>query len=166
MKIVTAEMIADLLAQASIAPRKRVNLNLHAELSDPINRFLNAGIFGTYVQPHRHRIGKWELLNAIRGKLDIVIFTAHGEVKHRAALSSSGSNPVEISGGDWHSFFFHAPAAVVLEIKPGPYEPDLDKEFAKWAPREGDPASVSFLSWLEHAAVGEAWPKRDELAGK
>jgi hypothetical protein len=57
MKIIAAETITDLLARAASAPRKRMNLNLHAEPSDPTNRFLNAGLAGTYVRPHRHRIG-------------------------------------------------------------------------------------------------------------
>jgi cupin fold WbuC family metalloprotein len=57
MKIVTTEAIEELLTRAATAPRKRLNLNLHAEPSDPINRFLNAGLAGTYVRPHRHANG-------------------------------------------------------------------------------------------------------------
>ena len=134
MKIVTTEAIEELLTRAATAPRKRLNLNLHAEPSDPINRFLNAGLAGTYVRPHRHRIGKWELLNVLQGRLDVVIFTSNGDVNSRLALGAKGPSLVEIYGGEWHSFVFHAPAAVVLEVKPGPYEPQFDKEFAQWAP--------------------------------
>jgi hypothetical protein len=64
MKIVTAHTIVELLSRAAASPRKRANLNLHTELSDPTNRFLNAGLSGTYVRPHCHRIGKWELVSA------------------------------------------------------------------------------------------------------
>jgi hypothetical protein len=70
VKIVTTQMIAGLLSRAAASPRKRMNLNLHAELTDPIARFLNAGIAGTYVRPHRHRIGKWELVSVLQGKFD------------------------------------------------------------------------------------------------
>ena len=155
MKIVTAETIAELLSRAAASPRKRMNLNLHAELTDPIGRFLNAGITGTYVRPHRHRIGKWELVSVLQGKFDLVIFTSDGVVKNRVALSSEGASVAEIPGGDWHSVVFHAPAAVVLEVKAGPYEPRLDKEFASWAPSEDDPAAALFVTWLETAAPGE-----------
>ncbi len=164
MKIVTTETIADLLTRAAMAPRKRLNLNLHAEPSDPINRFLNAGLAGTYVRPHRHRIGKWELLNVLQGKLDVVIFSFNGEVKSRFALGPKGPSLIEIYGGEWHSFVFHTPAAVVLEVKPGPYEPQFDKEFAEWAPMEDDPVATLFLTWLESAAPGEVWPKRVKRA--
>ena len=54
-----------------------------------------------------------------------------------------------------HSAIFHAPAAVVLEIKAGPYEPQLDKEFASWSPAEDDLAAARFVTWLETAAPGE-----------
>ena len=155
MKIVTAEMIAELLSRAAASPRKRMNLNLHAEPTDPIGRFLNAGIAGTYVRPHRHPIGRWELVSVLEGKFDLVIFTSDGVVKNRVALSSGGASVVEIPGGAWHSAVFHAPAAVVLEVKAGPYEPGLDKEFASWAPAEDDSAAALFVTWLETAAPGE-----------
>ena len=157
MKIVTKETMADLLVRATVAPRKRVNLNLHAELSDPVNRFLNAGVPGNYVQPHRHRLGKWELLNVLQGSLEVIFFTSDGEVKTRVALALNDQSLIEIDGGEWHSLVFHAPAAVVLEVKPGPYELQLDKEFAKWAPSEADPKAPFFQSWLETAMPGETW---------
>jgi len=161
MKIVTAETTAELLSRAAASPRKRMNLNLHDEPTDPISRFLNAGIAGSYVRPHRHRIGKWELVSVLQGKFDLVIFTSDGVVKNRVALSSEGVSVAEIPGGDWHSAVFHAPAAVVLEVKAGPYEPRLDKEFASWAPPEDDPAAALFVTWLETAAPGErVWEAR------
>jgi cupin fold WbuC family metalloprotein len=127
MKIVTPEAIAALVARAADSPRRRMNLNLHPEPSDPIGRFLNAGLPGTYVRPDRHRIGKWELVTLLRGELDIVIFNRNGEITNRFAFSLEGASLFEIPGGEWDTVVFHAPAAIVLEVKPGPYEPDLDK---------------------------------------
>ena len=69
MKIVTAETIAELLSRAAASPRKRMNLNLHAEPTDSVGRFLNAGIAGTYVRPHRHRIGRGELVSVLQASL-------------------------------------------------------------------------------------------------
>jgi cupin fold WbuC family metalloprotein len=158
MKIVTDETITALLAQAAAAPRKRTNLNLHRELSDPVSRFLNAGVAGTYVRPHRHRVGRWELVSVLRGRLDLLIFGADGEITRRLPLDPERTGLIEIAGGEWHTLTFHPPGAAMLEIKPGPYEPQLDKEFAAWAPAEGDPAVPAFLHWLESAAEGETWP--------
>ena len=138
MKIVNAEAIAELLSRAAASPRKRMNLNLHAEQTDSVGRFLNAGIAGTYVRPHRHRIDRWELVTVLKGRFDVLIFTSDGVVKSRVVLGSQGASVAEIPGGEWHSVVFHAPAAVVLEVKAGPYEPQLDKEFASCA--DIDPA--------------------------
>jgi cupin fold WbuC family metalloprotein len=158
MKIITKEAISDLLANAAVSPRKRTNLNLHPELTDPINRFVNAGLVGTYVRPHRHRVGRWELVSVLQGSLDLLIFKSSGELTGRFALGDEGASLAEIPGGDWHTFVFHAPAAVILEVKPGPYEPQLDKEFSSWAPKEGDPTVARFVAWLEGATLGETWP--------
>ena len=156
MKIVNAETIAELLSRAAASLRKRMNLNLHAEQNDSVSRFLNAGIAGTYVRPHRHRVDSWELVTVLQGRFDVVIFTPEGVVKSRVVLGSHVASVAEIPGGEWHSVVFHAPAAVVLEVKAGPYDPQLDKEFASWAPAENDPAAARFVSWLETAASGEA----------
>ena len=40
MKIVTAETIAELLSRAAASPRKRMNLNLHAEPTTRLAGFL------------------------------------------------------------------------------------------------------------------------------
>jgi cupin fold WbuC family metalloprotein len=92
MRVITEETIAELLSRAFASPRKRTNLNLHHELSDPTNRFLNAGIAGTYVRPHRHRIGKWELLSVMQGSVDVMTFSADGAVKNRVSLSAAGAS--------------------------------------------------------------------------
>ena len=159
MKIVNKKTVSDLLLRAAASPRKRMNHNLHTELADPINRFVNAGVADTYVRPHRHRIGKWELVSVLQGGLDLVLFTESGTVKSRLAISSENIAVAEIPGGAWHSFVFQKPSAVMLEVKPGPYEPRDDKEFAEWAPLEGDPNVTSFVSWLEKAELGERWQK-------
>ena len=154
LKIVTAETIAELISRAAASPRKRMNFNLHNS-TDSICRFLNAGIAGTYVRPHRHQIDKWELVSVIQGQCDLLIFTSDGVVKDRIALGFGGTGVAEIPGGSWHSVVFRAPGAVVLEIKSGPYEPQIDKEFANWAPKEADPLAAQFVRWLEVAAAGE-----------
>jgi cupin fold WbuC family metalloprotein len=157
MKIVNTDTISDLLLRAAASPRKRMNHNLHTELVDPINRFVNAGISGTYIRPHRHRMGKWEMVSVLEGVVDLVLFTESGRVKNRLSLGLKNIAIAEIPGGEWHSFVFHKPSAVMLEVKPGPYEPQDDKEFADWAPLESDANATLFVRWLEKAELGEEW---------
>jgi cupin fold WbuC family metalloprotein len=159
MKTVTSKTIAEVLSSASLSPRKRMNLNLHEQLIDPINRLINAGHAGTYVRPHRHQADRWELLTALRGRFDVLTFTHDGEVTARFSVDPEAAPVIEISGGSWHTVVFHAPGAVMLEVKPGPYDSRTDKEFARWAPEEGTPAAAPFTTWLEKVAVGEKWRK-------
>jgi cupin fold WbuC family metalloprotein len=159
MKIVNTKTISDLLLRAAGSPRKRMNHNLHSELVDPINRFVNAGMAGTYIRPHRHHIGTWEPVSALQGRVELVLFTGTGLVKSRLVISSANTTVAEIPGGAWHTLFFHKPSAAVFKVKPGPYEPQDDKEFAEWAPLEGDPTVTSFVGWLEKAQPGERWQK-------
>src|SRR6478672_1274184 len=100
MKIVTTQMISELPARAAIAPRKRMNLNLHTDLSDPINRFLNAGLAGPMFPHIDIGSGRWELINVIQGRIDVVIFTSDGEVKTRFALAANGPSLIEICSGE------------------------------------------------------------------
>ena len=41
------------------------------------------------------------------------------------------------------------PDTVVFEVKPGPYQPTSDKDFAPWAPAEGGPDAPAYLADLE-----------------
>jgi cupin fold WbuC family metalloprotein len=102
-------------------------------------------------------MGKWELVSVLQGDVDLVLFAETGTVKSRLAIGSENIAVAEIPGGAWHSFVFHKPSAVMLEVKPGPYEPQEDKEFAEWAPLEGHATVTSFVRWLEKAQPGERW---------
>ena len=59
--------------------------------------------------------------------------------------------------GVWHGFVFMAPDSIAFEIKPGPYDATLDKEFAPWSPREDAPEATDFVRWMGTATVGERW---------
>jgi cupin fold WbuC family metalloprotein len=150
--------IDDLVARAHRAPRRRLNLNLHADLADPIQRFLNAGEPGSYIRPHRHTPQRWELFAVLQGGIDMMLFADDGTITHRMALRDGGV--VEIPGGTWHSFVFAAPGSVTMEIKPGPYIAQSDKEFAAWAAREEDAEAARCADWLATASVGQRWDAR------
>ena len=148
MKIISDAMIDDLLVRAAGSPSGRMNLNLHENLADPINRFINAGIAGTYVRPHRHRPDKWELVSILRGRADVVTFADDCAIIGLHPLDATTSPVVEIPGACWHTLIFAAPSAAILEIKPGPYDASADKEFASLAPAEGSPDAIGFLRGL------------------
>ena len=160
LQLLDARMIDDLVARARGAPRRRQNLNLHPALGDPIQRFLNAGEPGSYIRPHRHRPGRWELVTVLRGRIDALLFDEDGRVTRRHALPPGSG--IEIPGGTWHSFVFVETGTVALEIKPGPYDAALDKQFAAWAPGRGQARADACAQWIAAARVGACWGEADQ----
>lgn len=162
MKIVDTQMLIALTGKASSSTRGRANLNLHPELSDPVQRFLNAIEPGSYVRPHRHRTPqeKWELFVVLSGAVVVLVLDEAGKVLERVELDAWGSNKaVEIPAGAWHALAATQPGTVLFEFKQGPYSALDDKDFAQWAPSEGDPGTAELVQRYVTAAIGE------ELAG-
>lgn len=158
LKPVTDAQLADLAAQALAAPRRRANLNLHPELADPVQRFLNALQPGTYVRPHRHagEAARWELFVALAGAAAVLVFDDAGRVVEVVEVDAAGPvRALEIPPGVWHTLVVRRPDTVLFEFKPGPYAPTSDKDFAPWAPAEGDAAAPALAAALAAARVGD-----------
>ena len=160
MKRLTADILAALYAEAAASPRRRKNFNLHASPDDPIQRLCNAFEPGTYVRPHRHAAGGvWELFLVLSGAAAVLTFDDNGTVTARTELWFGGEvQGVELPPGVWHSLVSLAPDTVLFEVKPGPYRPTGENDFAAWAPPEGTTASAAFVEWMARAAVGERPP--------
>lgn len=150
MKIVSNALLDELSQKAAVSSRKRLNLNFHEEFSDPINRMLNAFEPGTYIQPHKHENpDKREVFIVLRGSMLMVIFDDAGTPIDFILLDpQKGIHAVEIPAGVWHSVISLASGTVVYEIKDGPYDQASDKNFAAWAPKEGDAECDRYLGRL------------------
>lgn len=135
-------------AEATSSPRLRKNYNFHTDYSDPVNRMLNAMEPGTYVRPHKHESpDKCEVFIVLTGRALVVQFDPSGSiVEHITLDKETGMFGVEIPPRTWHTIISLAPGTVVYEVKPGPYAPIDDKNFAPWAPAEGSPESGAYLS--------------------
>ena len=172
VKIIGSDELDRLCQAAAASPRRRRNLNLHPVLEDPIQRLFNAMEPGTYVRPHRHaRAEGWEVMLALRGAFAILVFDPSGTVLERVDLSPSrGAFAIEIPAYTWHTAVVLAPETLLFEVKPGPYSPVEDKDFADWAPQEGEGAAAAFVMWYERARPGDrppslAPPPEDRMPG-
>ncbi|HYE34565.1 WbuC family cupin fold metalloprotein [Methylocaldum sp.] len=160
LKTISDRQLLRLSSEAAASPRLRKNLNIHRVPDDPIQRLFNAVEPGTYVRPHRHaRPEGWELMLAVRGAFSIITFDENGTVLERIDLSASGGDmAVEIPPYTWHAVVALAPETVIFEVKLGPYRPVEDKDFAAWAPEEGEPETERFVAWYEVAKPGDRPP--------
>jgi cupin fold WbuC family metalloprotein len=146
-KIVSEKLLDELHRKATDSPRKRMNHNFHDDLADPINRMLNSFEPGTYIQPHKHEDpDKREVFILLKGRLLVVFFNNAGIPTEFILLDRDLENyAVEIPAGTWHTVISLESGSVVYEVKDGPYLPLSDKNFASWAPREGEPGCDEYL---------------------
>lgn len=157
MKVIDAAALAELSAQAAERPRLRLNLNLHAGPEDSIQRMVIAFEPGTYVRPHRHP-AQFETFVLLRGRCSLLRFAEDGRVEERVELAEDGVRLVEIPAGTWHSLISRASGTQVVEVKPGPYRPTGEEDFAAWAPAEGSDRAAVCRMWMEAGVPGEIFP--------
>ena len=148
-----------LLVEAKQSLRKRSHHNFHGDFHDPVQRVCIGLINGTYVRPHCHPQGnKWEMIIVLKGVIGLLIFNQEGMVRERLELSPETSLiGTDVTPNTWHTIFPLSNAAVILEIKEGPYNPADPIDFALWAPAEGSAESGRFLDWAQNARPGESY---------
>ncbi|NBC82133.1 MAG: cupin fold metalloprotein, WbuC family [Bacteroidetes bacterium] len=144
---ITDTLIGEISAQAQASPRKRMNYNFHEHYSDTLQRMINAMEPGTYVQPHKHEApDKREAFVVLTGKVVVVEFDPEGNITDHIVLSSiNGALGVEIAAKTYHMVIALEPGSAVYELKDGPYTPVDDKNFAPWAPAEGEAGCEAYL---------------------
>jgi len=84
----------------------------------------------------------------LTGELALFLFDDGGQVVQQHVLGRDGLLGIDLSPGLWHTLAAVTDTAVCFEVKPGPYDVATDKEFAPWAPKEGDPAAPGYLEAL------------------
>jgi len=134
------KLIKQVAREAKTAPRKRINYNFHQDYNEGIQRILNAADTQTYVRPHKHEApDKTEIFIILKGRVLCVEFDDAGKITDHLFLDAvKGNFGVEIKPGTWHSFISLKNGSCVYEIKEGPYDPKVDKQFAPWSPAEDD----------------------------
>ena len=155
MKLITKKDMDGLIEKAAANDRKRTNLNIHDQSSDPIQRLFVAAQKDSYFRPHRHP-KTWEFALILKGLFDVLIFDDHGKITDR--LSVGPDAPItafELPAGMWHAWIPMTESAMFFETKQGPYDPKTAAEFAPWSPAEGSEEVAEFVKRLRDATVGE-----------
>ena len=152
-QLIDQSLIDGLIEKAQRSPRLRTNHNFHPSLDDNPHRFLNVMIKGTYVTPHKHQTPpKAESFLVLQGSLYFFIFDDMGQIEavyHLGDVTSGApAMGIDIAPNIWHSIVVASDYAVVYEVKPGPYDPTEDKQFASWAPHEGGDGCEKYTAKL------------------
>ncbi len=148
VQMLNRALMHELIERAKGSPRLRVNHNFHGSMEENPHRFLNVMVKGTYIAPHRHLDPpKAEAFLVLEGEVAFFVFDDSGRVVRTEVV---GRDPIgiDLSPGVWHTLAPVSEHAVCYEVKPGPYLASTDKDFAPWAPREGDPRAPEYLAGL------------------
>lgn len=148
MIIINRLLTSDVAREAKNSPRLRKNFNFHSDYADPVNRMLNAFEPGTYIRPHKHESpDKFEAFIVLTGKALALRFDDAGAILEHAVLDhATGVYGIEFAPREWHSIVSLVSGTVLYEVKPGPYAPIADKNFAPWAPPEGSPEAAAYIA--------------------
>ena len=156
MKLITSQIMDELIDSAGKTPRLRANYNVHESLTDPVQRLFIAAGPESYFRPHRHP-GKSELAIVLRGRFDILLFDENGVVTRRV---SAGPDleifALEIPADCYHTWIPMALASLFFEVKEGPYDPAGSLSFAPWSPAENTDGVKSFQAKLLAAREGDS----------
>jgi len=147
---INKELTNSVILKAQSSPRRRMNHNFHTDLNDTFQRMLNCLEPETYCRPHKHENpSKREVFIILSGTALVVQFDNEGKITESIVLNNSnGQFGVEIPPATWHTIIALESGTVVFECKDGPYSPANDKDFASWAPAEGDPESLNYTRRL------------------
>ena len=149
MQYVSQPLLDEMFAEAEGSDRRRAFHRFHNP-DDALNRLLIAGLTGSYATPHRHA-EKFEAFAHVEGEVLVVEFDDTGKPLH--AYSLKHCPYVEFGPMTWHTVIYTSPRWAVMEFAlwKEKYDPS-DKEFAPWAPKEGDPAAGDYLKSLTATA--------------
>ncbi len=122
---------------AAMSPRKRMNLNIHTDYSDPCQRLFISIQPRSYVVPHRHASpAKSETFIVLRGSIGIVFFDDSGNVVDSILLGPEHEAQVcDIPSGTWHTAVSFDAKSIFMEVKAGPFSPIDPSDVAPWLQR-------------------------------
>ena len=151
MKLITDELLEQLIRQAAESPRQRSHHNVHESLTEVVQKLLVAATTQSYFRPHRHA-DKSEFALVLRGQFVVFSFDEHGNINQRQHIGEgTGVNGLELPANTWHCWLSLRDDAVFFETKQGPYDPATASEFAPWAPAENTPEAAQYLAKLRQS---------------
>jgi len=120
LQILDTALMDETSAKAKTSPRLRMNYNFHPELSDKVQRFINAMEPGTVVDIHHHKVD--EMIIVLRGSVKALLYDDNHNVIDECVLNpANGVYGVQMPANVWHTVECIEPNTVLFELKEGPF---------------------------------------------
>lgn len=136
---VSDALLDQLKIQARQSTSRRARYCLHVDSDDPVNEMILVMCSDSYIQPHRHPLGKTESYLVLEGEMDVFIYTDAGEVAKTICMGAVGSGKTflyRLSEPYWHAPVAKTPTVTFVEVYSGPFDKIYDVEYAPWAIQE------------------------------
>lgn len=135
--------VAALKKMAHASPAGRARICAHSSTEDRLHEMLIAVTRRQYFRPHAHQ-GKSESFYVIEGRLTIVLFDEHGEIRRLIDVSTSGDDVrfCRIASQTFHTVLLRSETVLFQETTNGPLDP-RHTSFAPWAPDPSDVPSAA-----------------------
>ena len=163
VQVVDQHALDALTILAKASSRLRQHQNLHRSYEDPCQRLLNAVEPGSYLRPKRDvTVPRDKLLVALRGRFALLRFDDGGSITGvvEFAAGGVGGMAVEVAPTCWNTVVSLKTGSVLLEVRPGPFDPDHLGDFAPWAPEPEGAGAAEYLQRL-HAFAEDALRSED-----
>ena len=135
------ETIDRLVNLAEESPMRRSRILMHHNPEELVHDMVLVVLKNSYVRPHRHPIIKAESYHIMHGEMDVYIFDDLGKVIKKIEMGDQNSNKVIIyrsTSGIWHMPVCKTDYVIYHEVYTGPFNKELDVEYSKWSPDEGE----------------------------
>ena len=140
--------LESLKKKALEASNSRYRLCLHHSIDEQVHEMINVFHKLTYIQPHRHPIGKTESYHIIEGKLIVLIFNNDGKVIKRINMENYEAGEVfiyRITANIWHMPVPNSEFVLFHETFSGPFDKDNDVIYSDWSPNESNVESIKLF---------------------
>ena len=120
LQILNKSLMDETSAKAKTSPRLRMNYNFHPELSDKVQRFINAMESGTIVDIHHHQVD--EMIIVLRGSVKALLYDDDKNVIDECVLNpATGVYGVQLPASVWHTVECLEPYTILFEIIEVPF---------------------------------------------
>jgi cupin fold WbuC family metalloprotein len=145
VEIIGSEAIEKLKDIARVHAMRRARICLHHDIDDLTHEMIIVAHRSTYMRPHRHPAGKSESYHVIEGEMDVNIFNTDGELDRVIHLVSHrpGMFMYRVTNAWWHQPVPKTDWVVYHETYSGPFQKDIDVEYASWAPEEAHEGRIA-----------------------
>lgn len=129
MRILDKQFLNELDSSAEKSVRKRAHFNLHSDYDEKVQRLFIALTKGSFVEPHYHELpSQWEMFVVIEGLIKVNFYSQDGTIIKSLLVGENQScKVVEVHPNDIHSVECISERALMLEVKEGPFNPDVAK---------------------------------------